>query len=392
MFRIGCKVDMVAVARSSGRRWFTERYRELRRKIPASMRCEYGSAYCWRIKDLNGCESTSSSSNPFSVITIAAATTAALMANNIVSPSRTCNSLSSSGTTETDKIFVSIRRIFLPYKPDSRDEVENKHDIYSNICKTATPFLSRSVTLPGLTETSDVELKRSQTKQETPSPTTTECWRPPGLPILTKMDMERLHRGGSVLQQQINKRKHSAMFSSVIDIKANVNVVMETIQKYADYEQMIDTVREVKIHSLQGPTTCAEFKVSRFKLRFCFLLTKLEGRNCVEFILDPHSGKVRKNLLSAGRGLWFVEEPEDRPKGYTRVWFMAHFNYGAIVPKFLITYSSLRALPKVTHWLKPVCEAEQKRRIQSMPSQKKQQEEHSGIPVKNSSVPEVHFL
>eukprot|EP01084_Bolivina_argentea_P158404 275941_1 len=376
MLRVGCKVDMVAVARSSERRWFTERYRELRRKIPASMRWEYGSAYCWCIKGLNRCESTSSSNNPFSVIAIAAATTAALMANNIVSPSRTCNSLSCSGTTETDEIFVLIRRFFLQYKPGSRD-VESKNDTHSNICKTSAPFLSSSVTLPGLVETSDVELMRSQTKQETPSPTTTECWRPPGLPILTKMDVECLHRGESILQQQINKHKHSAMFSSVIDIKADVDVVMETIQKYADYDHMIDTVRKVKIHSLQGPTTCAEFKVSRFKLRFCFLLTKLKGRNCVEFVLDPHSGKVRKNLLSAGRGLWFVEDPEDRPKGYTRVWFMARFNYGAIVPKFLITYSSLRALPKVTHWLKPACEAEQKRRIQS---------------VKNSPVPEMHFL
>ncbi len=367
MFRVGCKV---AVARSSGRRWFTGRYRDLRRKIPASMRWESGNTYCWRIKGLNGCQSTTSfSSNSFSVIAIAAAMTAALMTNSIVPPSRTCNSLSSSGTTETDEIFVSIRRFFLPYNPGSKDEVENKSDTYASLRKTVAPFPSSSVLIPGfLTKTLDVELMGSQTKQETPSPTTTEYWRPPGLPILTKIDLEGLHRGKSVMQQHIDKHKHSAMFSSVIDIKADVNLVMDTIQNYADYDKMIDTVRKVKIHSSQGPTTCVEFKVSRFKLRFCILLTKLQGRNCVEFILDPHTGKVGKKLLSAGSGLWFVEEPEDRPKGYTRVWFMAHFNYGALVPKFLISYASLRALPKVTHWLKPVCEAEEKARIRSSAS------------------------
>ncbi len=389
MLRVVCKVDVVAMARSSGRRWFTEQYRELRRKSSASMRWGYGGVCCMRIEGLNDCESMYSSRNPFSVVALAAAM-AALMANSIVSPSRTCNALSSSGITEMDEILISTRQAFLPSKSGSGDETEKRHDVYSNTGKTAAPFLSSNVTAPGLTETADIELMSSQTKQETPSLCTTERWRPRGLPILTKMDMERLHRGENVLQQQI--RKHSAMGSAVIDVKADVDVVMQTIQKYADYAQMIDSVRKVKIHSLQETTTCAEFKVSRFKLRFCFLLTKLVGRNCVEFVLDPHSGRVGKNLLNAGRGLWFVEEPEDRPKGYTRVWFTARFDYGTIVPKFLITYSSFRALPKATSWIKPVCEAEQKRRIKAMSSQRKQEEEHGDIPVKNCSVSGVHLL
>ncbi len=359
MLRVGHKVHAVAVARSSGKRWFTEQYRELRRKSPASMKWGYGAMCFRRIEGLYGCGSTSSLTNSLCLVAITAAT-AALMANSVVCPSCICNTLSSSGTTETDEIFMSIRRAFLPSKPGSRDEVEKGHGIYSNIGKVAAQFLLSSVTVPGLTEMADVELMNSQTKQETPSPPTTECWRPPGLPILTKTDMERLHRGENILQQHISK--HSAMGSAVIDVNADVDVVMQTIQKYADYAQMIDTVRKVKIHSLQGPTTCAEFKVSRFKLRLCFLLTKLEGRNCVEFVLDPHSGKVGKNLLNVGYGLWFAEEPEDRPKGYTRVWFMFYFNYGAIVPKFLITYSSFRALPRATNWIKPVCEAKQRER------------------------------
>jgi hypothetical protein len=66
-------------------------------------------------------------------------------------------------------------------------------------------------------------------------------------------------------------------------------------------QEMIDTVRDTRIHSVKGATTTAEFMISRFKLQVIVQLTAPPGTHTVEFKLDPHCTAAGKRVLKEVR-------------------------------------------------------------------------------------------
>lgn len=189
-----------------------------------------------------------------------------------------------------------------------------------------------------------------------------EEWRPAGLPRLSRHELSLLHRGERVQRQ--TRDGGSGVGLSVVDVKADIDLVMEYLKDYKGYEREIDTVRSATVLAFSGPDTAkAEFLVSRFRLTIHVLMRHLVGRNCVEFELDPECTKLGRNVLREAKGFWFAEEPQDRAQGYTRVWMTAQVDCSRLLPGFIIDYAAARALPRATTWLKPALESAQRRRI-----------------------------
>jgi hypothetical protein len=80
-------------------------------------------------------------------------------------------------------------------------------------------------------------------------------------------------------------------------VNSNLITALSLLLDHHILQEMIDTVRETKIHSVRGHTTKAEFMISRFKLHVRVLLTALPGTNTVEFELDPHCTVAGKSVL-----------------------------------------------------------------------------------------------
>lgn len=74
-------------------------------------------------------------------------------------------------------------------------------------------------------------------------------------------------------------------------------------------------------------------------------------RNMIEFRLDPS----RQTLaLQEARGFWFVERPEGRPEGWSRIWLKGMVKCDPLLPKFIVEYAAGRSLPRASVWLQPV--------------------------------------
>lgn len=85
----------------------------------------------------------------------------------------------------------------------------------------------------------------------------------------------------------------------------------------------------------------------------------------VKFELDPDCTKAGRAVLREATGFFFVESPPDRP-GYSRVWMLAKVNVNRFVPGGVVDYASGRALPRASNWIKPTCEAAQRRKMRAL--------------------------
>lgn len=101
--------------------------------------------------------------------------------------------------------------------------------------------------------------------------------------------------------------------------------------------------------------------MSRFRLHIRVVMTRLLDRNMVTFELDPDCRKAGRAVLREATGFFYVESPSDRP-GYSRVWLMASVDVNRFVPGAIVDYAAGRALPRASTWIKPVCEARQRRK------------------------------
>ncbi|CAN0022667.1 unnamed protein product [Phaeothamnion confervicola] len=186
----------------------------------------------------------------------------------------------------------------------------------------------------------------------------------PDLPVLAEEDLRLLAMGMRVQKQTREGGAGSGL--AVVDVRADPGTVLELLTAYDDYASMIDTVRSAKIFGpRRGPTVKAEFTMSRFQLHVRVLMTQLAGKrgggDVIEFVLDPDCTGAGKSVLREAMGFWFVEPTPGRP-GYSRIWMSARVHVSSFVPGFIVDYAAARALPRASVWLKPTCEAAQRRK------------------------------
>ncbi|CAN0409718.1 unnamed protein product [Pylaiella littoralis] len=186
----------------------------------------------------------------------------------------------------------------------------------------------------------------------------------PALPLLTEEDLTQLRAGQRVQKQK--REGGSGSGSVVVDVRADPDVVLGLLTKYEDYADMIDTVRQCEVFPI-GETDDArkvEVTVSRFKLHIRVVMSLLRERNMVQFELDPDCTKAGRAVLRQATGFFYVESPPDRP-GFSRVWMLAKVDVNRFVPGAVVDYAAGRALPRASNWIKPTCEAAQRRLLRS---------------------------
>ncbi|CBJ29186.1 conserved unknown protein [Ectocarpus siliculosus] len=186
----------------------------------------------------------------------------------------------------------------------------------------------------------------------------------PALPLLDDEDLTQLRAGQRVQKQ--TRQGGSGSGSVVVDVRADPDVVLGLLTKYEDYAEMIDTVRECEVFP-QGETADSRkvgVMVSRFKLHIRVVMSLLRERNMVQFELDPDCTKAGRAVLREATGFFYVESPPDRP-GFSRVWMLAKVDVNRFVPGAIVDYAAGRALPRASNWIKPTCEAAQRRKLRA---------------------------
>ena len=70
----------------------------------------------------------------------------------------------------------------------------------------------------------------------------------------------------------------------------------------------------------------------------------------IKFSLD----NSRPNLVfQEADGFWHVQEPSDRPEGWSRVYLKANVVATMLLPPPVLDYAASRALPRATTWIVP---------------------------------------
>lgn len=90
----------------------------------------------------------------------------------------------------------------------------------------------------------------------------------------------------------------------------------------------------------------------------------------IQFELDPDCTKAGRAVLREATGFFYVESPPDRP-GYSRVWLYAVVDVNRFVPGVIVDYAAGRALPRASTWIKPTCEAAQRKKLRELASLKR---------------------
>ena len=94
----------------------------------------------------------------------------------------------------------------------------------------------------------------------------------------------------------------------------------------------------------------AEFSLSKFRLKVSVLHTIHSENRTIKFRLNP---KRTNPVFSDAHGFWHVEEPSDRPTGYSRVYLSASIVASRLLPPFFLDYAAMRALPRASMWIQP---------------------------------------
>ena len=171
------------------------------------------------------------------------------------------------------------------------------------------------------------------------------------IPELSVEDKEVLLRGDRVQKQERSGSCGEGLV--VVDVKSSPDVVFNQLTRFNAYRSMIPTVRKVDVLSITPRVTEAEFRLSKFMLKVNVLHTVNTEDRTIQFRLNPN----RLNpVFSEAAGFWHVEAPEDRPKGYSRVFLSANIRVSRFVPPFLLDYASSKALPRASTWIRPYFE------------------------------------
>lgn len=175
------------------------------------------------------------------------------------------------------------------------------------------------------------------------------------LPPLSSTDKIRLTSGE---RMQWQSRMGREGFGWVCcEVKASADVVFNELTMFSRYNEMIPTVRDVKILSVSERTrsTAAEFSLSKFRLRVNVVKTIDNEKKMIRFTLD----KLRPNIaLRKADGFWLVQ-PDHERTDYCRVWLYANVVASSLLPTVIVDYAASKALPRATSWLQTYFSARQ---------------------------------
>lgn len=168
------------------------------------------------------------------------------------------------------------------------------------------------------------------------------------LPYLTPRDKMKLAAGERVQKQNRDGRVGEGLV--VIDVRADPDVVFNTLTQFSSYADVIPTIRTSNVIVSDETNAIAEFTLSRLKLRVNVLHRVYRDQRIVTFNLDQD----RPNpVFKEANGYWHVQVPTDRPEGWCRVYLSASILVNLLVPPFIMDYAASRALPRASMWIKP---------------------------------------
>ena len=161
----------------------------------------------------------------------------------------------------------------------------------------------------------------------------------------------------------------------VMEVPAPDYIVWECLLDFEKYPEYIDTVRSMTLftnthlqqsYQVEQPLktgtgrdtrhygiasiTRAAFTLSRkFRLRIAAVHEYRPHPNghYMEFSLDRANRNV---VLQHAKGIWYTQESPTRP-GYTRVWLLCELKVSQILPKFIVDYAAVRAMPRASTWI-----------------------------------------
>jgi len=198
---------------------------------------------------------------------------------------------------------------------------------------------------------------------------------PFALPTLTAQQEELLAQDERV-QEQTKMGQEGSGFV-VLEVPAPDYIVWECLLDFEKYPEYIDTVRSMTLftnthlkqsYSAEKPVqngtgretrhygtasiTRASFTLSRkFRLKIAAVhqYRPHPDGHYMEFSLD----RANRNLvLQDAKGIWYTQ-PSPTREGYTRIWLLCELKVSRVLPKFIVDYAAVRAMPRASTWLRP---------------------------------------
>eukprot|EP00933_Yihiella_yeosuensis_P042016 TRINITY_DN36468_c0_g1_i1.p1 TRINITY_DN36468_c0_g1~~TRINITY_DN36468_c0_g1_i1.p1 ORF type:complete len:310 (+),score=39.85 TRINITY_DN36468_c0_g1_i1:27-932(+) len=181
---------------------------------------------------------------------------------------------------------------------------------------------------------------------------------PIDLPALTAEERRSLLAGERVQRQTRIKKQGQGIV--VFDVRAPASLVLNCLNAFENYPDMIPVVREVEIRGrelVDGYLRQAQcsYRISKFLLTVSVVHRLQKELGLLHFDLDR---SVASTMLKDVTGFWHVHSLQDdeHPGGYSRVWLKVNLTAAKWLPHWLIDYASERALSRATAWLKPKVE------------------------------------
>jgi hypothetical protein len=171
------------------------------------------------------------------------------------------------------------------------------------------------------------------------------------LPVLSNFDVAALRRGERVQKQ--DRLGRSGYGFVVLDVDATPEDVFDALTQISDYQEMIPTVRGVKVYSKTANMVAAELYLSRFYLKLNVIHSILRDNRIVKFRLDTSKPNL---VLRKAEGFWYVQSvdggsPDNPGSAKSRVYLSADIVASRLVPTMIVDYAAARALPRATTWL-----------------------------------------
>lgn len=195
------------------------------------------------------------------------------------------------------------------------------------------------------------------------------------LPTLSQQQEELLGRGERIQEQTKMGQEGSGYV--VLEVPAPDYVVWECLLDFEKYPEYIDTVRSMTMwtnthlkqsyiaekpvlpgtgretrHFGIASITRASFVLSRkFRLKIAAVhkYSPHPNGHYMEFSLDK---ACRNVVLKDAKGIWYTQPSPNRP-GYTRIWLLCELRVSSMLPKFIVDYAAVRAMPRASTWIKP---------------------------------------
>eukprot|EP00439_Symbiodinium_sp_Y106_P033578 s1635_g4.t1 len=171
------------------------------------------------------------------------------------------------------------------------------------------------------------------------------------LPELTADEARQLGEGLRVQRQERSGGTGHGFV--VVDVEAPASLVLQCLESFKDYPNMIPVVRKAEVLSLVdetgGCTAKCSYRISKFWLGIHARHSVDRAEKTLSFELDETGPRL---VLHEASGYWHVQA---QGLEESRVWLcVTRLRASPLVPKCIIDYAADRALRRATCWLQPV--------------------------------------